>query len=210
MKSQDSIGEGDREAGRRYQKETTAFAKSGRAEAAARAAAKAVEGDEGATLERARLDSAAGPSRKTIFERLREDHDTQRTLIDLVGKTHGDSDGRRELFARLDREMRAHAEAEERVFYSALLADESARDRAGHSVHEHKQMEELLDELADARMDHGSWLAKFAELAEKATHHVDEEENGIFQLAGRQLDDMRKREMTREFEDAKERALQKE
>ena len=32
----------------------------------------------------------------TIFERLREDHDKHRTLLDICAKTHGDSEGRKE------------------------------------------------------------------------------------------------------------------
>jgi hypothetical protein len=57
----------------------------------------------------------------TIFEALREGHDVQRTPIDLFVETTGDSEGRRELFTRVRRELAAHAGAEERYFYVPLV-----------------------------------------------------------------------------------------
>ena len=48
----------------------------------------------------------------TLFEALREDHDTQRTLLGLLIKTHGDSDGREELFEKVKKALTSHAAAE--------------------------------------------------------------------------------------------------
>ncbi|HBL88326.1 MAG TPA: hemerythrin, partial [Alcanivorax sp.] len=45
----------------------------------------------------------------TLFEALREDHDTQRTLLGLLIKTHGDSDGREELFEKVKKALTSHA-----------------------------------------------------------------------------------------------------
>ena len=70
-----------------------------------------------------------------IFEEIRKDHEKQRTLMDLLVKTQGDSDGRRELWSRLKEELEAHARAEERYFYNPLmnhdLTQEMARDSWG-------------------------------------------------------------------------------
>lgn len=57
-------GEGDYVSARRFQKEETAFAKSGKVEKKAREAADAVDGPEGAELEAARKASAEGHSLK--------------------------------------------------------------------------------------------------------------------------------------------------
>lgn len=56
-----------------------------------------------------------------IFDRIREDHTAFRTLIELVGKTDGDSEGRRELFGKMADQVRTHAPAEERVSNADLL-----------------------------------------------------------------------------------------
>lgn len=136
---------------------------------------------------------------KTIYERLREDHQTQRTLIDLVLKTKGDSDGRRELFARLKSEALAHAAVEERVFYSTLMAQELTRDKAGHSVQEHNEAESIFDELADEDMSSPGWLQRFETLAEELRHHMDEEEHEVFQLAGKVLSRAQEEQMAEQF-----------
>ena len=57
----------------------------------------------------------------TIFEALREDHGKQRTLVDILVKTSGDSDGRDELFEKLKLELSVHANAEERYLYVPLM-----------------------------------------------------------------------------------------
>ncbi len=50
-------GEGNYDAGRRYQEEQHAFAKSGKVDKAAHEAEDAIEGPEGAELERARIET---------------------------------------------------------------------------------------------------------------------------------------------------------
>lgn len=140
---------------------------------------------------------------ETIFEALRDDHQTQRRLIDLVSKTHGDSEGRRELFERLKDEAIAHAKVEERVLYSRLLADELSRDKAGHSVKEHHQTEAIFDELAERDMSDSGWLLRFKTLAEKLVHHMNEEEHEVFQLAGKVVDEHQQIELANQFRSEK-------
>lgn len=132
---------------------------------------------------------------KTIFEHIREDHEKQRTLMMLIAKTSGDSEGRRELFPKFAAELRAHAAAEERAFYSVLLDAKLTRDKTGHSIHEHKQAEELLQELEEMDYSNPHWLPKFRQLVEDNEHHMTEEEQEVFQIAGRVLTDAQKHEM---------------
>lgn len=123
----------------------------------------------------------------TIFHVLREDHDLQRTLMTLLDSTSGDSSQRRELFEKLKHEALMHAAAEERVFYSGLLEDELTRDKAGHSIKEHHEMEAIFEELTTMDMSSTGWLNRFRTLAHDLRHHLEEEEQEIFQLAGKVL-----------------------
>ncbi len=62
-KSESQIqGEGDYKSAKRFDDEEAAFAKSGKVEAAAKEAAEAIDGPEGADLEAARIASAKGES----------------------------------------------------------------------------------------------------------------------------------------------------
>ncbi len=128
----------------------------------------------------------------TIFEALRADHETQRTLADLLTKTKGDSDGRNELFARLKRELEAHAGAEERYFYVPLMEHDLTQEKARHSVAEHKELDDLVEKLEEYDMSGSQWLQTAEELAHLLTHHLDEEEQEVFQLAGKALSEAEK------------------
>ena len=78
----------------------------------------------------------------TIFDAIRADHETQRTLIDILVDTTGDSEGRNEIFAKLEVELEAHAGAEERHFYVPLMEVDMTQDQARHSVAEHKELDD--------------------------------------------------------------------
>lgn len=141
-----------------------------------------------------------------IFERLRADHDKHRTFLDIIERTHGDSSGRREVFPKLAADVKAHAHAEERVFYAELLALPESRDKAGHSVKEHHEAEDIIAELEKKDYSDTGWLTRFKTLAEELRHHMDEEEEEVFPLAGRLLTEKRKKEMAAEFDAAKKEA----
>lgn len=125
----------------------------------------------------------------TLFEALREDHDTQRTLLALLIKTHGDSEGREELFEKVKKALRSHAAAEERALYIPMMEVDMTQEKARHSVAEHHEIDELIEELEDTDFSSPGWLAAARKLHELVTHHLDEEEQEVFQLAGRALSD---------------------
>lgn len=134
-----------------------------------------------------------------IFEALRKDHDTQRTLIDLVCKTSGDSEGRNELFAQLRDAVERHAKAEERFFYVPLMQHDATQERARHSVAEHQEVDELIAELADTDFSSPGWLATARKLQERLIHHLDEEEHEVFQLAGKKLSEKEKQALATRY-----------
>jgi len=136
----------------------------------------------------------------TIFDSLRDDHQKQRTLVDLVVKTTGDSDGREELWERLKRELETHAGAEERYFYVPLMEHDLTQDKARHSVSEHKELDDFIEQLDEYEMSGPQWLQTAKELAHKLTHHLDEEEQEVFQLAGKALTDGQKESLAKEYE----------
>lgn len=127
-----------------------------------------------------------------IFEAIRSDHETQRTLVDLVVKTQGDSDGRGELFARLKREMTAHALAEERYFYVPLIEVDLTQVAARHSIAEHNELDDFVEQLEGYDMSGPQWLQTAKELGDRLIHHLDEEETEVFPVAGKALTDAQK------------------
>ncbi|MDV6317805.1 hemerythrin domain-containing protein [Chromohalobacter sp. HP20-39] len=141
----------------------------------------------------------------TIFEALRESHDRQRTLLDLLVKTHGDSNGRDELFKRVRAELEHHAGAEERALYIPMMEHDMTQEKARHSVAEHHEIDELIESLQQTDYSSPGWLATARQLQEMVTHHLDEEEQEVFQLAGRVFDDATKLSLAKTYQEEMQR-----
>ncbi len=115
-----------------------------------------------------------------IFDVLKQDHDRHRALLAAVEATTGESDERVALFEELTLELKAHAAAEEQALYSTVMRKPDLTDSARHSVAEHHEIEEALNDLAASDMASGGWLTKFKSFAHRYTHHIDEEEEEHF------------------------------
>ena len=127
-----------------------------------------------------------------IFEALRESHDRQRTYADALIQTSGDTPERVEAYKQLKSELQAHETAEERHFYIPLMEFDNGVDLSRHAIAEHHEMDEMMEELDETEMSSPAWLAIAKKLAEKVNHHLEEEEQKFFQMAGKLLDDKQK------------------
>jgi len=135
-----------------------------------------------------------------IFEALRTSHDTQRELADNLIKTSGDSKERDLLFKELKTELAAHAAAEERFFYVPLIAHDITQEPSRHGIAEHHEMDELVEKLQATDFSSPAWLVVAKELHHKVFHHLNDEEQGIFQLAGKVLSEAEKLSLARGYE----------
>ena len=118
-----------------------------------------------------------------IYDAIKADHDEHRALLDTIAGTTGASDERRQAWTAFYNDVKSHAAAEEETFYSKLISKTWGQDAARHSVHEHQQLDDLMEELNEMDMGHGSWLEKFKTLQHDYNHHMDEEENEVFTRA---------------------------
>ena len=117
------------------------------------------------------------PGHDDIFERLKQDHDLHRGLFDRL--TRG-SENREALFTRLTKELKAHASAEEQALYSTMLRKPETTDETRHSVAEHKEIEDLLNDLAASGPGSGEWTEKLGHLRHRYLHHIEEDEDEHF------------------------------
>jgi hypothetical protein len=124
---------------------------------------------------------------ETIFEALRESHERQRSLCRKLLRSSAHTGHRVETFTALRIELAAHAAAEERHLYVPILMDDMGLNSARHALHEHHQMDELVEDLQT--LDHAgrSWMATARKLSEKVHHHLREEETKFFQVSGKLL-----------------------
>ncbi|GGB76270.1 hemerythrin domain-containing protein [Glycocaulis alkaliphilus] len=140
-----------------------------------------------------------------IFARLKDDHDRHRDLLEKIGKTSGDTRERRTLFEEFTREVKAHAAAEEQALYSTMMRKPAATDETRHSVAEHHDIDEALNDLAATDMASGAWLQKFKTLEHDYLHHIDEEEDDHFPEFAKLLSKDDERHMRDVFDRRKKR-----
>jgi len=134
-----------------------------------------------------------------IFDAIRESHDLQRDLCRKLTASRGDMAAREVLFLQLKVELMAHAAAEERHLYVHLLMEDGGLDASRHALHEHHEVDELLDDLSVRNKKQVGWITTAKQLSFKVRHHLKEEESKFFQLAGRLLSETKKKQLARKY-----------
>ncbi len=137
-----------------------------------------------------------------IFEAIRNDHDIQRDLCKRLTATSGKSTDRAQLWKALKTELKIHADAEERHFYSPLIHNDMMQEHARHGIAEHHEMDELMEKVDEADMDSPAWLTYAKQLCEKVEHHLEDEEHTFFQLAGKVFSENQKTALASDYSKA--------
>jgi len=140
-----------------------------------------------------------------IFDRIKQDHDTMRALLKRIDEQDGSN--QRATFDELHRELWAHGKVEEAVFYAALSQHRGARAETMEGLNEHQMINGLVEQLNAMPSGNGAWTAKMQVLAELLRHHIDEEEEELFEEARDALKDERAAELGRIFDERKGQAL---
>nr|WP_178131201.1 hemerythrin domain-containing protein [Pseudomonas sp. C1C7] len=130
---------------------------------------------------------------------MRESHDRQRSYSKALIRTSGDTPERVEAYKQLKSELQAHETAEERHFYIPLMEFDNGVDLSRHAIAEHHEMDEMMEELDETEMSSPAWLATAKKLADKVHHHLEEEEQKFFQMAGKLLDDKQKETLATQY-----------
>ena len=109
-----------------------------------------------------------------ILEILQSQHSEVDELIEQLERGKGN---RTALFFQLADKLAAHAAVEEKIFYPAVMAKQTA-ELLHESVEEHLEIKRLLaDMLAlDPSEDEDEFNAKLSVLKENVSHHAHEEE----------------------------------
>lgn len=114
-----------------------------------------------------------------LFEALRKDHDSVKTLFSELERTDKE-DLRKNLVTQLRQELVSHMESEERAVYPTLKNVQGAESDIRDSVSEHASAKEQLSILVDTDPADRSFQEKAMQLRELVEHHLDEEERKVF------------------------------
>jgi len=124
---------------------------------------------------------------ETIYDALRESHAVQRSLSRRLVRARRDEHWRRQLQDQLRIELAAHAAAEERFLYAVILMDDAGLDASRHALHEHHEIDELVEALFRADPLGEPWQEHAKALSHEVHHHLREEETKFFQVSGKIL-----------------------
>lgn len=136
---------------------------------------------------------------ETIYDALRESHTVQRSLCRklLLSKPH--TRRRIAVFTDLRIELAAHAAAEERFLYAPILMDDMGLSSSRHALHEHHEIDELVEQLQKSDLSSRRWLTTARKLSHEVHHHLREEEKKFFQVSGKILGSTRKRKLAGQY-----------
>lgn len=141
-----------------------------------------------------------------IVETLREDHQRMATLFQrILQQTNGGVERRGELARALGRELSAHANFKQEVFYPALRESEDVTERIGTAVAELDVLEGSLARLETLEPASADFTAALKDVDTMLRRHAARDEETIFPVALRTLDRLDAEEMT-ERHDALARA----
>jgi hemerythrin-like domain-containing protein len=121
------------------------------------------------------------------FELLIADHKKVNELFDQLEAATGKA--KLNVFNQIKTELELHTHIEEKIFYPALETPEETHDLTLEAYEEHKMVKTLLTKLSGARTADDEWQAQAKVLRENVEHHVDEEENELFDKADDALSD---------------------
>jgi hemerythrin superfamily protein len=146
--------------------------------------------------------------RMDIYQRICRDHETLRRLMtEFKDSAESDKARRAAIFGELQRELWAHGKVEETVFYAAIGESRQAKSETMEGFNEHHMINSLLDELQAMPPGDTAWNAKIQVLNEIVRHHIDEEEEELFEDARKVLKENQARELGQAFDERKRLAM---
>lgn len=137
--------------------------------------------------------------KETIYDALRESHEIQRSLLRRLLRSKPGTQERISLFRELRIELEAHEAAEERYLYAPILMDDAGLNSSRHALHEHHEIDELVEEVQKLDPAGHAWLEKARELSKEVHHHLREEESRFFQVSGKILGDAQKKSLAGKY-----------
>src|SRR5690606_25206526 len=93
------------------------------------------------------------------------------------------------------------------TLYKRLKDQPQLREKIGHSVEEHHEIERLLKRLEDGQVTGAAWSSTVSRLVSAVEHHVHEEEHDVFPQAGDILTKQEADDLNRQFKEFKEEEL---
>jgi iron-sulfur cluster repair protein YtfE (RIC family) len=142
------------------------------------------------------------------LELLTADHNRVRGLFTRFKAAEGENNAQAaQLTATIFEELEVHTRIEEEIFYPAITElNDEIHELVTEGVEEHHVVDTLIAEIKLLTPADEEWAAKIKVLIENVEHHADEEEEEMFPLVRKAMNDDARTELGRQLE-AKKAAL---
>ena len=137
------------------------------------------------------------------FNLLKADHRKVEELFSQLESAGGQAKMR--VFEQIKTELDLHTHIEETIFYPALEKPKQTHDLTLEAYEEHDVVKKLLREMSKAKSATEEWEAQAKVLQENVEHHVEEEENELFEKAEAALSEEQIEALGEQMEAEKER-----
>lgn len=135
------------------------------------------------------------------LELLKKDHEKVSELFAQAEEAEGKK--KQQLFEQIKTELETHTHIEETVFYPKLEQQEELKDIVLEAYEEHKQVKNLLREIAALSGGSEKFDAKLKVMKENVEHHVEEEEEEMFPQVEDLFDESELEQLGKKMEAAK-------
>jgi hemerythrin superfamily protein len=134
-----------------------------------------------------------------VIEKLQRDHEKVEKLLDkLMDSGDGAQKTRADLARQVRLELEAHTAFEEEVFYPAVRsAGDGADTEVSEAIDEHNEVKEMLERLKETDPEAEDFLDLIGSIREAVQEHVQHEEEDIFPLAQRGIEEDSANDMAR-------------
>jgi iron-sulfur cluster repair protein YtfE (RIC family) len=139
------------------------------------------------------------------LELLIADHNRVRGLFTRFKAAEGENNAEAaQLKDKIFEELEVHTTIEEEIFYPAITElNEELHDLVTEGVEEHHVVDTLIAEIKALTPADEAWAAKIKVLIENVEHHADEEEEEMFPMVRKAMDDDARTELGRRLESKK-------
>ncbi len=143
---------------------------------------------------------------KEFFEELKKDHNEVKDILEKLKESSKTAEKTREkLFSQLKEELVPHMKAEESTFYQALMAGKNGKQHALEAKEEHDLTALVCTQLDGMSVKEDVWTAKLKVLKDLVEHHIEEEEEEIFDIAQEEIKPEEFQKIMQNFRKEKER-----
>ena len=143
-----------------------------------------------------------------IFDQLIDEHDEVKDLLNQA--TSCPENKRKGLVEAIEEALIPHARAEEKTLYAVLNQrareeeDVEAMTITEEAYEEHRLVDKLLGDLKEKPVSDSNWLGLLLVIKENIEHHIEEEEDQLFEMADQLLSEEELIEIFENYQDRKE------